>query len=191
MHNDAIWRHRTGSTFCSDNGLLVCLVVPSHYYNQCWLIISKVPWHSSDGRLDLSHNKILQGQWVKKEAFGLKYILCCLHLASSVIVQLFVRNQGNTTIHDDVIRWKHFPRYWPFGRGIPLTKASDAELWCFLWSAPEKAVEQTIDMPVISDAIVFIMTYVSYVSMYRKFHNWSLLLICNKAFNFSYVGFMN
>ena len=45
--------------------------------------------------------------------------------------------------HDDVIKWKHFPRYWPFMRGIhrsrwiPCTKASDAELWCFLWSAPE------------------------------------------------------
>ena len=21
--------------------------------------------------------------------------------------------------HDDVIKWKHFPRYWPFERGIP------------------------------------------------------------------------
>ena len=45
--------------------------------------------------------------------------------------------------HDDVIKWKHFPRYWPFvwgihrSRWIPRTKASDAELWCFLWSAPE------------------------------------------------------
>ena len=45
--------------------------------------------------------------------------------------------------HDDVIKWKHFSRYWPFVRGIhrsrwiPRTKASDAELWCFLWSAPE------------------------------------------------------
>ena len=45
--------------------------------------------------------------------------------------------------HDDVIKWKHFLRYWPFVRGIhrsPVnsrTKASDAELWCFLWSAPE------------------------------------------------------
>ena len=39
--------------------------------------------------------------------------------------------------HDDVIKWKHFPHYWPFVRWIPLTKASDAELWCFLWSAPE------------------------------------------------------
>ena len=43
--------------------------------------------------------------------------------------------------HDDVIKWKHFPRYWPFvweftrHRWIPHTKASDAELWYFLWSA--------------------------------------------------------
>ena len=45
--------------------------------------------------------------------------------------------------HDDVIKWKHFPRYWPFVRGIhrsrwiPRTKTSYAELWWFLWSAPE------------------------------------------------------
>ena len=45
--------------------------------------------------------------------------------------------------HDDVIKWKHFPRNWSFVRGIhrsrwiPHTKASDAELWCYLWYAPE------------------------------------------------------
>ena len=40
--------------------------------------------------------------------------------------------------HDGVIKWKHFPPNCPFAgnRGIPLTKASDAEHWCFLWSAP-------------------------------------------------------
>ena len=27
-------------------------------------------------------------------------------------------------------------------RWIPLTKASDAELWCFLWSAPKQTVGQ-------------------------------------------------
>ena len=49
--------------------------------------------------------------------------------------------------HDDVIKWRHFPRYWPFVRGIhrsPVnspTKASDAELWYFRWSAPEQTVE--------------------------------------------------
>ena len=44
--------------------------------------------------------------------------------------------------HDDVIKWN-----------IPLTKASDAELWCFLWSVPEQTVYQAIDTPVIWDAI--------------------------------------
>ena len=45
--------------------------------------------------------------------------------------------------HDDVIKWKHLPRNWPFVRGIhrdrwiPHTKASDAERWCFLWSVSE------------------------------------------------------
>ena len=47
------------------------------------------------------------------------------------------------SFYDDVIKWKPFPRYWPFVRGIhrsrwiPRTKASDAELWCFLWSTSE------------------------------------------------------
>ena len=54
--------------------------------------------------------------------------------------------EGSIGLHDDVIKLKHFPRYWPFVRGIhrplatlwiPLTKASDADLLCFLRSAPE------------------------------------------------------
>ena len=66
--------------------------------------------------------------------------------------------------YDDVTKWKHFLRYWPFVRGIhwsPLkspTKASDAELWCFLWSTPEQTVEQTIETPVVWEAIALIMT---------------------------------
>ena len=51
--------------------------------------------------------------------------------------------------YDIPMIWKWFPHYWPFVMGIqghcripghrwiPHTKASDAELWCFLWSAPE------------------------------------------------------
>ena len=52
-------------------------------------------------------------------------------------------DMNHAKVHDDVIKWKHFPRYWPFvqeihrSRWIPRTKASDAELWCFLLSAPE------------------------------------------------------
>ena len=42
-------------------------------------------------------------------------------------------------------------------RRIPLTKASDAERWCFLWSPPEPTVEQTMDTPVIWGDIALIM----------------------------------
>ena len=43
-------------------------------------------------------------------------------------------------------------------RRIPLTQASDAELWCFLWSAPEYSIEQAIAAQVIWDLIALIMT---------------------------------
>ena len=45
-------------------------------------------------------------------------------------------------IHDDVIKWKHFPRYWPMCGEVPgqwwisLTKTSDVELLMFslIWA---------------------------------------------------------
>ena len=43
--SDAIWRHRTGSTLAQV--MACCLTAPSHYLNQCWLIISKVQSYSS------------------------------------------------------------------------------------------------------------------------------------------------
>ena len=45
--SDAIWRHRSGSTLAQV--MACCLMAPSHYLNQCWVIISKVYWHSSEG----------------------------------------------------------------------------------------------------------------------------------------------
>ena len=42
-------------------------------------------------------------------------------------------------------------------RWIPLTKACNAELWYFLWFAPEQTVEQKIETSVISDAIALIL----------------------------------
>ena len=43
-------------------------------------------------------------------------------------------------------------------RWIPLPEASDVELWCFLSSAPEQTVKQTIETAVIWDAIGLILT---------------------------------
>ena len=59
------------------------------------------------------------------------------------VIMWVYRRPQTQVFHDDVIKWKHFPRYWPFvreftgRRWIPRTKASDAELWCFFLSASE------------------------------------------------------
>ena len=37
--NDAIWRHRSWSTLAQV--MACCLMAPSHYLNQCWLIVNK------------------------------------------------------------------------------------------------------------------------------------------------------
>ena len=47
--NDAIWRHRSRSTLAQV--MAWCRQAPSHYLNQCWLISSKVQWHSVEGNL--------------------------------------------------------------------------------------------------------------------------------------------
>ena len=44
--SDAIWCHRSGSTLAQV--MACCLMAPSHYLNQCWLIISEVQWLSSE-----------------------------------------------------------------------------------------------------------------------------------------------
>ena len=38
-HSDTIWRHKSGSTLAQV--MACCLTAPSHYLNQCWLIINE------------------------------------------------------------------------------------------------------------------------------------------------------
>ena len=38
---------------------------------------------------------------------------------SKTMYLLDASNAVDLIAHDDVIKWKHFPRYWPFVRGIP------------------------------------------------------------------------
>ena len=60
-------------------------------------------------------------------------------------------------LHDDVVKWKHFPRYGPplcaGNSPVPVTKASDVEFWCFLLSASEQIVQLTIETPVITKVV--------------------------------------
>ena len=41
---NVIWRHRSGPTLTQV--MDCCLTAPSHYLNQCWLLIGGVVWHS-------------------------------------------------------------------------------------------------------------------------------------------------
>ena len=45
--SDAIWQHRAGSTLAQV--VVCCLMAPSHYLNQCWLIVRKAQCHSLEG----------------------------------------------------------------------------------------------------------------------------------------------
>ena len=40
---DAMWHHRTGSTLAQV--MACCLTAPSHFLNQCWLVINCFLWH--------------------------------------------------------------------------------------------------------------------------------------------------
>ena len=76
---------------------------------------------------------IYRCKWKVVENFSFVRPPCVLHGFSQMYLIFTV-----SFTHDDVIKWKHFPCYWPFVRGIHRGhKASDAELWCFLWSAPK------------------------------------------------------
>ena len=133
-----------------------CLTAPSHYLNQGWLIIKTVLWHSSESitRVKRIHfwnqyQKFGRSQWVQVEIRKSCWY-CIIWIKVKPCLQqinrwYFLRHNVTITlrfkiIHDDVIKWKHFPRYWPFVRGIhwsrwiPRTKASDAELWALMFS---------------------------------------------------------
>ena len=48
--SDAIWRQRSESTMVHiDQVMAWCLTAPSHYLQQCWLIITEVLWSSPEG----------------------------------------------------------------------------------------------------------------------------------------------
>ena len=61
---------------------------------------------------------------------------------------------------------------------IPLTKASDTELWCFFWSMLEQTVEQTIGMQVIWDAITLVIwDAIALITTSLKWYEATLLIL--------------
>ena len=92
--SDAIWRQWSWTTLAQV--MACCLTAPSHYLNQCWLIIRGVLWHTSESSfagiaqgIDSGYEfekyilknifKSPRGQWVK----------LCLGLAINIIYYLW------------------------------------------------------------------------------------------------------
>ena len=65
----------------------------------------------SESRKSQGPTKIANFSKVKKNS---KYISCMIRLQASPQCQ----HEMKMFSHDDVIKWKQFPRYWPFVRGI-------------------------------------------------------------------------
>ena len=80
--------------------------------------------------------------WCSPMAWGLVDVRTSVNVVMTRAV--YQLSPSNGFFHDDVTKWKCFLCYWPFVRGIhrwPVEfhhKGCDAELWCFLWSAPNK-----------------------------------------------------
>ena len=57
---------------------------------------------------------------------------CVLNSVSSKLWCIFLDLWLMGVFHDDVIKWKHFPRYWPFVRGInrPPVNSPHKGQWC-------------------------------------------------------------
>ena len=105
---------------------------------------------------------------------------CLAHVRESTSHGGFLSHRCIPLIkHDDVIKWKNFPRYWPFVRGLDVffdlrlnkrlskqssvwwfetllhslwrhrNEVSDSMLRCYLCCQPEQVVEQNVELSVI------------------------------------------
>ena len=58
----------------------------------------------------------------RNSVFFVVVVITCIHLSlSGFFLHLMIETISNATHlrnHDDVIKWKHFPRCWPFVRGF-------------------------------------------------------------------------
>ena len=65
----------------------------------------------------------------------------CHHVIFKWVAGTMITSSNGSIFHiTDPLCGKFTDHWW-----TPLTRASDAELWCFLWSAPEQSIEKTTE----------------------------------------------
>ena len=99
--NDAIGRQWTESTLAQ--AMAYCLRAPSHYLDQCFDL--------SSVRSCRIHRRALSWKDLKIPISKTRLKMTFLESHSDL-------PGANELNHDDVIKWKHFPRNWPCVRGI-------------------------------------------------------------------------
>ena len=120
--SDAIWRQRSGSTLAQV--MTCCLTAPSHYLNQCWLIISEVQWHS----------------WIRAISWEMpKQSIIEIHLKIT-----FLKFPSNLPWANELILWNSFQRHFSqrcqlvlslfctFYFGFSSKRVNNVELSCFI-----------------------------------------------------------
>ena len=110
-----------------------CLTAPSHCLNQCWLEVTG--FHPTRIAVSQNMRKICReklpfkinsvhtvyacakGKWVKWLYAIWVYTDAAVYGNLYSFWYVYFHFKG-TDVHDDVIKWEHFPRYWPFVRRI-------------------------------------------------------------------------
>ena len=88
-----------------------CLTAPTHFLNQYWLITKDVMLHSHESNFTRSAPELLiRNMYSEIILLKLQTHLPGANELKSDLYSIFS--------HDDVIKWKHFQRDWPFVRGI-------------------------------------------------------------------------
>ena len=100
--SDAIWRHRSGSTFTQS--MACCLTAPSHYLNQYWLITSEVMWHSP-GTISQEMLQISTLNMSLKINSIYSYAFDCLLMSVASYLVIIIRCHPSSPIDGWVVSW--------------------------------------------------------------------------------------
>ena len=83
------------------------------------------PYASGKSTIDYAWPKFLEVHFyeavddsIQEPMCGLSANIWLLHIISKPQIKHVLWWHDSAIDHDDVIKWKHFPRYWPFLRGI-------------------------------------------------------------------------
>ena len=66
-----------------------------------------------------SHNRVCNWGYSLIMLFNRKQLFLNIHICSVIVIRVGFKMKNTSMNRDDVIKWKHFPHYWPFVWGLP------------------------------------------------------------------------